>query len=97
MGWDNSEKSTRIILLPSTIVALASIAIVLISQIHNARVRSRNPDFDPSNPFHLMAAASAGGMPRAFSGMSDEDIRVAQKIKVKFGNMNGRDALVEVV
>lgn len=98
LGWDyNARKATGIaVLLPITFIALASIAIVAVAQYHNHGIPASHANFDPNNPFLLMAAASAGGMHNTFHTVDKvEDLATLKQKKVKFGRIGNRDCLVE--
>ncbi|KAJ7343949.1 hypothetical protein DFH08DRAFT_810484 [Mycena albidolilacea] len=96
-GWEYKQRATYFILIPTPFVAVASILILLWTQIMNQGIPVRHVDFDPNDPLELMAAASAGGMGDVFRGLEKEDIREGSDKKVKLAHIEDRDGFVEVV
>ncbi|KAJ7249616.1 hypothetical protein C8J57DRAFT_1239615 [Mycena rebaudengoi] len=91
MGWTYTSGSTRWILVPSTVIAFSTIAIVLVALYrHGGEIRDDKRPFDPSNPMHLMAAAAAGGLTDAFRGIEERDIKDWEKLNVVLGSIPGR-------
>ncbi|KAJ6472836.1 hypothetical protein C8R47DRAFT_1076739 [Mycena vitilis] len=99
LGWQRySSGATAWIPIPGLFMACSTLALVLIALYrHGAEMRTDEPTFDPSNPLHLMAAASAGGLNGAFRGLKDRDIHEGGKLTVVLGSVPGRGpALVRV-
>lgn len=90
LGWSFVAKPTRIILLPTTLIALASIAVILVAWSRNPGQMGRRMDFDATNPLHLMAASAAGGLNDTFRGLGSRDIREGEKMAVILGPVQGR-------
>ncbi|KAJ7450502.1 hypothetical protein B0H11DRAFT_1928198 [Mycena galericulata] len=61
LGWSFTSTPTHVILLPTTLIALASIAVIAFAWIQNPGQMGRRMDFDATNTLHLMAAAAADG------------------------------------
>ncbi|KAJ7630290.1 hypothetical protein FB45DRAFT_866819 [Roridomyces roridus] len=96
-GWKNHLKP-YLMLLPIMLVAFASIALVVFAEYKSGfkGIPSEHADFNPANPMQLMAAASAGGMPDAFGGLSEEGIKRAKRKRLQLGNVDGRIGLCDV-
>ncbi|KAJ7469333.1 hypothetical protein B0H11DRAFT_2043980 [Mycena galericulata] len=91
LGWTYVSRATRWVLIPGTLIALATICIVSVALYLHAGDLPRDPDqFDPSNPLHLMAAAAAGGLNNAFRGLGTEDLKEGEKVDVVLGSIPGR-------
>ncbi|KAJ7080231.1 hypothetical protein C8R44DRAFT_895450 [Mycena epipterygia] len=82
LGWSFTSTPTRVILLPTTLIVLSSIAVILFAWIQNPGQMDRRMNFDATNPLHLMAAAAAGGMNDAFKGLGSREIRDGEKMAV---------------
>ncbi|KAJ7501110.1 hypothetical protein B0H11DRAFT_1908413 [Mycena galericulata] len=89
LGWSFTSTPTRVILLPTTLIALASIAVIAFAWIQNPGQMGRRTDFDATNPLHLMAAAAAGGMGDTFKGLGSREIRDGEKTAVVLGPVQG--------
>ncbi|KAJ7080258.1 hypothetical protein C8R44DRAFT_992515 [Mycena epipterygia] len=87
LGWSFTSTPTRVILLPTTLIALSSIAVILFAWIQNPGQMGRRMDFDATNPLHLMAAAAAGGMNDAFKGLGSREIRDGEKMAVEYSRL----------
>ncbi|KAJ7610002.1 hypothetical protein DFH06DRAFT_1374813 [Mycena polygramma] len=91
LGWTYASGTTRWILIPGTVIALATIAIVVVAIYRHAGNLPRDADrFDPSNPLHLIAAAAAGGLNNSFRGFSGKDMKEGEKLNVVLGSIPGR-------
>ncbi|KAJ7820968.1 hypothetical protein B0H13DRAFT_1921059 [Mycena leptocephala] len=76
-GWAYGSQSTRWVLVPGTLIALATIL------IGGGPVRS-------SDPLRLIAAAAAGGLNNAFRGLSEKDVKEGEQSDVVLGSIPGR-------
>lgn len=91
LGWTYVSQTTRWALVPGTLIAFATILIVSVALYRHVGNIPREPNqFDPSDPLHLMAAASAGGLNDAFRGLSGKDIQEGEKLDVVLGSLPGR-------
>ncbi|KAJ7612943.1 hypothetical protein DFH06DRAFT_1344854 [Mycena polygramma] len=70
LSWSFATAPTRVILLPTTLLALASITVIVDAWVQNPGQMHRRFDFDATNPLHLMAAAAAGGLGDTFKGLA---------------------------
>ncbi|KAJ7470027.1 hypothetical protein B0H11DRAFT_1389128 [Mycena galericulata] len=97
-GWEYTAGINNAILLPSTLVALASILIVIFAQcmMWIRGISVEHGDFDPNDPLLLMAAASAGGMADTFHGLTKENIEEGAEKKVILAQVGNRDGLVQI-
>jgi hypothetical protein len=68
MGWRYGSAATRWVLVPGTLLALATIIISLVAVIRHKGPMPNN-SFDPSEPLDLMAAAAAGDLNTALQSM----------------------------
>jgi len=93
LGYDHRFDINLLILLPLLCVSLATIGLILWARLQTRKLRrarrSENvdspgyvPELDVGNPFHLMAAASAGGMSGAFSGRLESVVKESGRIRV---------------
>ncbi|KAJ7609988.1 hypothetical protein DFH06DRAFT_175568 [Mycena polygramma] len=91
LGWTYVSRTTRWVLMPGTIIALATIVVVTVAlYLHVGDLPKESNQFDPSDPLHLITAASAGGLNNAFKGFSRNDIQEGEKLKVVLGSVAGR-------
>ncbi|KAJ7661171.1 hypothetical protein B0H17DRAFT_1212353 [Mycena rosella] len=89
VGWTHYEASSTWVLIPGTVVALATIIIVVVAVAQHAGDPPSDV-FDPANGMHLVAAAAAGGLHDAFTGTSNKDIETGERIRVVLGSIPGR-------
>ncbi|KAJ7176755.1 hypothetical protein C8R46DRAFT_1245707 [Mycena filopes] len=93
MGWKGFSPGTTIwILLPGIFMATSTLALVMVALYrHGSQMVQRQAhSFDPSNPLHLIAVASAGGLQNVFKGFRDEDINEGGKLNVVLRFVPGR-------
>ncbi|KAJ7634408.1 hypothetical protein FB45DRAFT_908828 [Roridomyces roridus] len=94
MGWKGFSSGTTVwILLPGLFMAFATLALVIIAVYRHwdaLHTDSHGDTFDPSNPLHLIAVASAGGLQHVFKGFRDDDIDEGAKLDVLLGSVPGR-------
>ncbi|KAJ7071656.1 hypothetical protein C8F01DRAFT_1363323 [Mycena amicta] len=95
LGWQYKTTTSSIVLIPIFFFALTTIAIALVAQYYNHGVPLNHADFDPNDPWLLMAAASAGGMTEVFHGVEDEDVEMGLQRRVMLGQFDGRDGFVQ--
>lgn len=96
LGWQYKTVTSSLVLIPAVFVALVSIGITLVAQYYNRGIPVNHADFDPNNPWRLMAAASAGGMTQVFGGVDEEHVEEGLEKKVILGQVGGRDGFVYV-
>ncbi|KAJ7925783.1 hypothetical protein B0H13DRAFT_2314191 [Mycena leptocephala] len=94
VAWQYKTMADGLFLIPIVFVALASISITLVAQFYNRGIPRNHADFDPDNPWQLMAAASAGGMTQVFHGVGEEDVKVGLDERIMLGQVGGRDGFV---
>ncbi|KAJ7625193.1 hypothetical protein B0H17DRAFT_1111450 [Mycena rosella] len=91
LGWTYTSGATHWVLVPGTLIAVATIAVVIGALSQPAGdVPAESEQFDPSDPLHLMAAAAAGGLNNAFTGLGTKDMKEGEKLKVVLGSIPGR-------
>ncbi|KAJ7924630.1 hypothetical protein B0H13DRAFT_2315344 [Mycena leptocephala] len=86
-GWLSASAATICALIPGTIIAIATIYIVLAAVAYSDH---EGDPFDPANAMHLVTASAAGGLNNVFSGTEEEDIKAAQDVKIVLGVVPGR-------
>ncbi|KAJ7675592.1 hypothetical protein DFH06DRAFT_662965 [Mycena polygramma] len=92
LGWAYIGRTTGWVLVPGTLITLATIAVVgaaLYRHVGDLPGDSHHR-FDPSNPLHLMAAAAAGGLNNSFRGLSGKDMEEGERLNVVLGSIPGR-------
>ncbi|KAJ7628159.1 hypothetical protein DFH06DRAFT_723330 [Mycena polygramma] len=92
LGWAYVGRTTGWVLIPGTLLTLATIAVVsaaLYRHVGDLPGDSHHR-FDPSNPLHLMAAAAAGGLNNSFRGLSGKDMEEGERLNVVLGSIPGR-------
>ncbi|KAF7300114.1 Protein arginine N-methyltransferase [Mycena kentingensis (nom. inval.)] len=94
LGWQYNTYTSTVVLIPILLFAVTTLGIVIVAQWYNRGVPLSNTDFDPNDPWLLMAAASAGGMGTVFQGSDKEDLEKGLKKRVILGKVNGRDGFV---
>ncbi|KAF7308040.1 Protein arginine N-methyltransferase [Mycena kentingensis (nom. inval.)] len=90
LGWQYTTYTSTVVLIPILLFAITTLGIVAVAQWHNRGVPLANTDFDPNDPWLLMAAASAGGMGTVFQGSDKEDWAKGEENQVVLGKVNGR-------
>ncbi|KAJ7076646.1 hypothetical protein B0H15DRAFT_863429 [Mycena belliarum] len=91
LGWMYASSTTRWVLVPGTLLALATIFVVMFALYRHAGDLAGDSDrFDPSDPLHLVAAAAAGGLNNAFKGIGVKDMKEGEKLDVVLGSIPGR-------
>jgi hypothetical protein len=83
----SASAATICALIPGTIIAIATIYIVLAAVAYSDH---EGDPFDPANAMHLVTASAAGGLNNVFSGTEEEDIKAAQDVKIVLGVVPGR-------
>lgn len=89
-GWTYASGTTLWALFPGAFVAISTILIVIAALYrHDGDQPSHPESFDPSNPLHLMAAASAGGLNNAFNGIGQKDMKKEEQLHVVLESLPG--------
>ncbi len=71
-------------------MACSTLALVAVAIFRHRRdIYSDHTVFDPSNPLHLIAAASAGGLSNVFKGFGEQDIDDGAKLLVSLKSVPG--------
>ncbi|KAJ6459598.1 hypothetical protein C8R45DRAFT_1182469, partial [Mycena sanguinolenta] len=96
VGWQYKGWESFVVLLPSTLISIASILIVLYTAYRSRGVPVQLLEIDPSDPMVLMAAAAAGGMGDTFPGLTREHVKEGHSKKVKLGQVGGKVGFVQV-
>lgn len=93
VGWTHA--TTFWVLIPGTIVAIATIWVVLVAVAHHAGDPEGEP-FDPANAMHLVSASAAGGLSNVFTGTEAADIRAVERVNVVLATIDGRTPALKV-
>lgn len=96
VGWQYNTVTSSLVLIPTVFVGLVCIFITLVAQWYNRGISLQHADFDPNNPWRLMAAASAGGMTSVFHGVDEDEVKEGLENRVMLGQVDGRDGFVHV-
>ncbi|KAJ7193550.1 hypothetical protein GGX14DRAFT_588523 [Mycena pura] len=96
VGWQYNTVTSSLVLIPAVFVGLVCIFITLVAQWYNRGIPLHHADFDPNNPWRLMAAASAGGMTSVFHGVDEDHVKEGLENRVMLGQVGGRDGFVHV-
>ncbi|KAJ7495215.1 hypothetical protein FB451DRAFT_1477792 [Mycena latifolia] len=84
LGWTYVARTTGWVLIPGTLLALATISVMVVALYqHVGHLPSHA--FDPTDPLHMMAAASGGGLANTFSGIGKKAMRVGEGANVVLG------------
>ncbi|KAJ6474867.1 hypothetical protein C8R45DRAFT_1103010 [Mycena sanguinolenta] len=67
VGWREISLDTFYVMIPGTLVAIATIWVVL-STLAQYSGNSEGGPFDPANIMHIVTASAAGGLPNVFTG-----------------------------
>ncbi|KAF7367941.1 hypothetical protein MSAN_00859100 [Mycena sanguinolenta] len=89
-GWEPTL-SVFWVLIPGTIVAGATIFVVLAAVARHATDPTPKDDFDPSNTMQLVSASAAGGLSGVFAGPRGNDTRTALDVPIVFGEFEGME------
>ncbi|KAJ7318378.1 hypothetical protein DFH08DRAFT_819982 [Mycena albidolilacea] len=89
-GWEPT-KSVVWILIPGTIIAGATIFVVLTAVARHARDPARENEFDPSNTMQLVSASAAGGLRDVFTRSQGDNIQAAMDVPIAVGEFEGRE------
>ncbi|KAJ7805048.1 hypothetical protein B0H13DRAFT_2489521, partial [Mycena leptocephala] len=90
VGWVLYDANTTFLfLIPGTLVAIATICLMLVTVAHHAADPKGEP-FDPANTLELLSASAAGGLSDVFSGTNADHGREANDVNVVIGTIAGR-------
>ncbi|KAJ7052289.1 hypothetical protein C8F01DRAFT_627023 [Mycena amicta] len=95
-GWEPSFP-TGLALVPGTLVALATIFLVLRAVWGHAVDPLPNQPFDLDNTMHLVSASAAGGLSGVFTGTAEEDIKAASNVHIVVGDFGGRESAFKLL
>lgn len=101
IGWYQAHDTAPLVLLAPTFVCLASIAIILVTQMQKRGFHEpkSNHYFDPGNIVHVIGASSAGGIREPFPPFNEDPTDYSQEVRIKLGPVDGdpdRVGLVQV-
>ncbi|KAF7344938.1 hypothetical protein MVEN_01656400 [Mycena venus] len=89
-GWEPTI-SVFWVLIPGTIVAGATIYIVLAAIARHAADPMPEDAFDPSDTMQLVSASAAGGLSSVFAGRRGNDTQAALNVSITFGEFEGME------
>ncbi|KAK7046345.1 hypothetical protein R3P38DRAFT_3307732 [Favolaschia claudopus] len=87
-GWQFTTSSCWI-LIPGTLIAIATIYIVLETITKHWKAKLEE-DFDPSDPLDLVAVSAAGGLEGIFVGAKEERVEAAKKVNLVLRHIPGQ-------
>ncbi|KAJ7167060.1 hypothetical protein C8R46DRAFT_1351243 [Mycena filopes] len=90
VGWMHVSAITSLGLLPGTLIAFLTIAIVVTAVAHHAEDTMIGERFDPSDAMYLVAAAAAGGLNNVIAGTEAGHLRAAEDVRLRLENVPGR-------
>ncbi|KAJ6490034.1 hypothetical protein C8R45DRAFT_1139016 [Mycena sanguinolenta] len=88
VGWLEISFDTFYVMIPGTLVAIATIWIVLTTLAHH----SGDPEgesFNPANTMHIVAASAAGGLQNVFTGTEVTALKGAEDVHVVLQSLAG--------
>ncbi|KAJ7933445.1 hypothetical protein B0H13DRAFT_2306852 [Mycena leptocephala] len=95
VGWTHVSAATFWVLIPGTLVAIATIWVVLVAVVNHAGDPQREP-FDPTNAMHLVSASAAGGLNNVFTGTEEADTTASEGVHVVLETIDGRGPALKV-
>jgi hypothetical protein len=95
VGWTHVSAATFWVLIPGTLVAIATIWVVLAAVVNHAGDPQREP-FDPTNAMHLVSASAAGGLNNVFTGTEEADTTASEGVHVVLETIDGRGPALKV-
>ncbi|KAJ7167061.1 hypothetical protein C8R46DRAFT_1351244 [Mycena filopes] len=90
VGWMHVSAITFLGLLPGTLIAFLTIAIVGAAVAHHAGDTTTGERFDPSDAMYLVTAAAAGGLSNVIAGTEERQLRAAEDVRLRLENVPGR-------
>ncbi|KAF7316530.1 hypothetical protein MIND_00172300 [Mycena indigotica] len=96
IGYEYDGIASVLVLMPILAFSVLSIAIAIVAQFYNRGIPLTNADFDPNDPWLLMAAASAGGMSKIFHNIEEDDVEKGLSNRIMLGEVEGRDGFLHV-
>ncbi|KAJ6452440.1 hypothetical protein C8R45DRAFT_1040655 [Mycena sanguinolenta] len=89
VGWREISFDTFYVMIPGTLVAIATIWVVLMTLAHHSGDLEQGP-FDPANAMHIMTASAAGGLQNVFTGTEATVMRRVGDVHVVLQSIPGR-------
>lgn len=88
IGWEISA-STSWVQIPGTLIAIATIYIVLAAAARHAGDQ-KGKAFDPANALDLISASAIGGLSNIFTGTEEDRVKEAEGVHVVLEDIEGR-------
>jgi hypothetical protein len=88
VGWTRWAVSSIWVLIPGTLVALATIVVVLVV-VGKHSGGTPSDQFDPGNAMHLISAAAAGGLSDTFTGIDENGLEAGERVQIHLGFKEG--------
>ncbi|KAJ7212813.1 hypothetical protein B0H12DRAFT_1079372 [Mycena haematopus] len=95
VGWRKIPINTFYVMIPGTVVAIATIWVVLMTLVTHAGDPEGEP-FDPANAMHIVAASAAGGLHNVFAGTDATALRRAEGVHVVLQSIAGQAPALHV-
>ncbi|KAJ6490018.1 hypothetical protein C8R45DRAFT_1138953 [Mycena sanguinolenta] len=89
VGWLKISPDTCYVMIPGTLVAIATIWVVLVTLAYHSRDPQGGP-FDPANTLHIVAASGAGGLQNVFTGTEATAMERVENVHVVLQSIAGR-------
>ncbi|KAF7340569.1 hypothetical protein MSAN_02128400 [Mycena sanguinolenta] len=89
VGWREISLDTFYVMIPSTVVAIATIWVVLMTLAYHSGEPEGDP-FDPANAMHIVAASAAGGLQNVFIGTEARAAKRMDDVHVVLQSIAGR-------
>ncbi|KAJ6549966.1 hypothetical protein B0H19DRAFT_1160141 [Mycena capillaripes] len=94
VGW-RSSVITILVLIPGTIVALATIYVALVCAAHHT-VHALGEAFDPESAMHLLSASAAGDLNTVFTSTDPAHLKAVESVSIGLENISGKGPALKV-
>lgn len=94
IGWQQDAKTSAVILVAPTFVALMSMILIIVTLIK----RRRHPEprtnhyFDPGDILHIMSAATTGGLANKLPSLNEKSIKNSDKMRIALAPVDGENS-----
>ncbi|KAJ6490979.1 hypothetical protein C8R45DRAFT_928807 [Mycena sanguinolenta] len=88
VGWLEIQLETFYVMIPGTLIAIATISIVLVTLAYHSGDLEEGA-FDPANAMHIVAASAAGGLPEVLTGTEPTAMKQVENVHVVLQSIAG--------
>ena len=88
VGWLEIQLETFYVMIPGTLVAIATISVVLMTLAYHSGDLEEGA-FDPANAMHIVAASAAGGLQNVFTGTEATAMKQVENVHVVLQSIAG--------